>query len=391
MRITKPEILLIVARYSIYLIIAIETILLPTLIAPSKYAEIEFLKYTALLGQFILTGACTGYIRHLYFPKLKLSPNAFLTCSTLHCMLIAVALFPFLGTVEIIIIAFTSLATVTEAILRGREDYMKALSFKPILSLSIITLAIIGAFNHTEAEKIILFATTLAAGSIALFALPHFSDKQGYVGVLHTIKLYVASITYGFYTNIATALTFLLFYQHRIHIKESSFEVLHVYSLSFALTQAANLAVTTIAYRRINDFGKLQGKVSEELKLAKATVAVGLILFIAAAAIVISFSYFAEQYYQYENLFECTAIMMVLQGLGNVANSVNAIHLYSGKMRLICIAMLGTTLTSIYLSSEIKITSEASFLLSVFCNSSLYLGFSLFSLYFAFKTLWKKS
>ncbi len=121
-----PDLKVFVTRYGINFIVLIETILLPVLLSPTFYTEVEFLRYLFLVVPVLLWGAHSGYLYILYRRGEDLA-TALMVFSIVSGVTAALSIFLFLGEVFVAIAALLAIILIsTEKVLIAKKKLVLA-------------------------------------------------------------------------------------------------------------------------------------------------------------------------------------------------------------------------------------------------------------------------
>ena len=383
-------------RYLLFGILGVETLLMPFFLPKETYGEVEFLKFTAFLTQFLLIGAATGFIvRYLKEPvegrdelRYVFVLGAFLQT------LVVCAVTWLLGYGVIALLAFFAmLVLVFESIGKVNENYLLSMSFKPILSLSFITLIPVFLATQFSVENYVLVGFLIAAviyiGLIRYRLNQSVNKAISYKKIFfgNWVRNYTENIKCGFVVNISTAMVFLFFYIDRVVIREQFPEFLGDYSLSFSIMQLTIVAITAFSYINIVEFGKSQDDI-EDLK-AKVVISLRkcLILLLILGTASSLLSYFASTYYDYTEVFKTTSLMILLFGLANVLSSLNAVHLYLGSVNKVALLIAVAFLVSVTLNYYIDYSSLNGYYMLLLKTYGIYFIYSLLSFLYVAKKL----
>ncbi|WP_343844260.1 hypothetical protein [Bowmanella denitrificans] len=337
---------LLLGRYIIFSLIGVETLVLPYFLNKGVYAQVEFLKFTFILFNFVALGAGTGYITDTINSSNRTDLNAMVLIvgGGLYAFCVSAILLFLKLDVLAVLVWFSVLTILIESILKTREKYLAAMSFKPILAVTLIAGAVAFQVSDSSVSYYVLFSVALSFVLFAILACSFLIDK-GYIksqlqkiNFLASIKGFWFCVKAGVLMNSATAILFIMLYMDRLFIKNHFNDFLADYSLAFAITQLTMVAVTTFSYTNIVALGKegknrLHSKVTEQMKKCFS-------LFVPLAIATLAFAYVAEKFYGYKYLFEICLIMVMLLGLANVFMSVNSVYIYLGKMKFLVILSL---------------------------------------------------
>jgi hypothetical protein len=385
----------VIGRYMLFSVLAIEVMILPYFFSKEIYGEIEFLKYTAFLAQFALFGAGTGYIVKFFKNKStsKTLTTTFVIGACIHSIVAGgIILLLFKSWVIAILSVFTLLALVLESVIKVREKYLLAMSFKPILSVGLIFLIPGIVLLDWSLSSYILLAFSFAIVIYTIIAIQLMEGGTPRVGPIMTpvrvfVKSYSENIKSGFMINISTAMMFLFFYIDRATIRNNFPELLGDYSLSFSIMQLTIVAITTFSYVNLIEFGKKQADAVQFKKKIYRALWRCFILYIAIGICSIIFAYGAENFYHYDAVFETTLLMVGLFGFANVLTSVNAAHLYLGSVNVMAIMMCVILVISISLNLMIPLNTIFDYYVLLGKTYGLYLLFSILSFMYVYKGL----
>ncbi|MBV1952751.1 MAG: hypothetical protein KUG64_11230 [Cycloclasticus sp.] len=378
---------IIAGRYFLFGILGIEALVLPFFLPKEVYGEVEFLKYTAFLAQFALMGSGTGYLvtslKESNFSRSELT-YGFVVGALLHASLVA-ALAMFFDNWIFAALSFTAIvAMVLETVVKAREKYLLAMSFKPVLSLVLILCLPVILLDSMLVEYFVLISFCIAL-LIYFVIINYVLDIKSDVGsgapasfnVL--ILNYVQNIRSGFVLNISTAMIFLFFYIDRFTVKKEFPGFLGDYSLSFSIMQLTVVAITTFSYVNVVEFGKDQNEYEILKKKIFSSLKKCFILYVVIGFCSLIFAYIAESFYGYELVFETTLLMVSLFGLASVLASVNSAHLYLGSVNVMAGMMLVSLIVSVSLNFVVPLNSNDGYYLLLGKTYGLFLLFSVCS------------
>jgi len=377
----------IAGRYILFGILGIESLILPYFLSKEDFGEAEFLKFTAFLFQFALFGAGTGYV--IRYLKDSVENRAALTADLVRgafvqALLIGGCILYFNSWIIALLSVLTMFAMALENITKVREEYLLAMSYKPILSLLLIALIPVYILMGIQLEIYVLGAFCIATFIYTIITLrrsglsfktifPHIDKSWA------SIVNYGRNISAGFLINISTALTFLFFYIDRSVVREKFPTLLGDYSLSYAIMQMTIVAITAFSYVNVVEFGKehadlprLKTKVYKAFKYC-------FLFYIVFGVCSIAFAYGAEIFYGYDAVFETTSLMVGLFGVANVMGSLNAAHIYLGTIKIMASLMLVVFIISLALNAFIPYGEEYSYYLLLTKTYGLYFIFSVLS------------
>ncbi|MEZ7206959.1 hypothetical protein [Pseudoalteromonas sp. DY56-GL79] len=320
----------------------LEALIMPYFLPKQTYGEVEFYKFSAFFAQFLLIGAGTGYVVRFmekydaYMAKFKLD---FISLGLVHALASGLLISAFYDWQAGLLAMLAVFALVIESIMKANEDYLAAMSFKPLLS--VILLALLPAFFYFEISVYSYLIISFLASFIIFttcFALLN-KDIKGNTLATSSLDSYISCIKKGFLMHLSTAVIYAFFYFDRLFLKENSPELLADYSLSFAIMQLTIVAITTFSYVNLVEFGKSSNDLDEMAKKIRLSLMRCFAFYMVIGSVSIIFSYFAEIFYGYEHVFETTFIMVALFGLANVLNSLNSAHAYLKSNRIMFVLL----------------------------------------------------
>lgn len=370
-------------RYLLFGVIAIESLALPYFLSKDIYGEVEFYKYSAFLAQFGLLGAGTGYVVGYLNGGRSSLTNIFIIGAIIQSILVGLMVGWFSGSWIIAILSVLAiLALVFESIIKTREKYLLAMSFKPMLSVTILLLTPLIIFGDIKIQEYVLLAFVLATVMYIAIVSTKLKTKGFEITSIckpSLIKSYVENIKTGFVLNVSTALMFLFFFIDRAIVRDRFPELLGDYSLSFSIMQLTVVAITAFSYVNIVEFGK-QAVGNGELKkyMIKSLKKCFLIYIVIGIASII-IAYAAEQFYQYGEVFETTLLMVVLFGFASTLSSLNAAHVYLGSVNIMTAIIFSTLIVSCILNLIIPLNTASGYYLLLSKTYGLYLLFSILS------------
>ena len=380
---------IVLKRYLLFVILGIETLTLPLFLSKDLYGEIEFIKQTALLAQFGLLGAGTGYTVLYLNQKESIydhQTQPFVLIGLIHSLFIGGGLFLFFNTITALTAAVFCFALIIESALKVRQRYVIAMSFKPLLAIVTLSLLPLLVTKHIIFPTFVVASFSIAIIIFIAFAAPSIKGFNR-LTLNFSIYKYGLFIKEGFIINSATALTFLLFYIDRMIIKTQFSQQLADYSLSFSITQIAIVAITTFSYVNIIEFGKQYDGPKQLKERITKSIFTTVKFYIPLGLISIIFSYFAEHIYGYDKVFETTTIMVTMFGIANVLISINSAHLYLGTVPTLATMVLSTLVISVTLNAFIPFGISQSYYLMIVKTYGIFLVFSITSALFVFKKL----
>ena len=372
----------------LFSILGIEALLLPYFLSKDVYGEVEFYKFSAFLAQFLLFGSGTGYVvRYLKSPfqNRDIITFNFYFFAYFHALFAGIVIAWFSSWAIAILSFFTMLAMIFESTIKVKEKYLLAMSFKPLLSFMLICFLPLLLLFQWQLTNYLVSAYSLAIilyvvlGRRAQRIEKRKGGKLSITSFFVAVNNYTKNIKSGFVMNASTAMMFGFFYIDRAIVRDKFPELLGDYSLSYSIMQLTIVAITTFSYVNLIEFGKEKTESSLFKKKLVVSFKKCSILFLIIGSCSIVFSYGAEQFYNYEQVFETTILMVVLFGISNVFSSLNSAHLYLGSVHIMTAMMLFTITASLTLNWYLPFKSINDYYILLGKTYGLYLLFSLFS------------
>lgn len=261
---------LFAARYAANGIVAVEILLIPLLLNASFYAEFEYFRYLANLGQLALLGAYTGFQYYLYreqrdeyWPLLAVGSALALALALglglwFHSLWLVVASF------------FIIVAVIIERKLQAMRAFVRASMFRSLCSLAVITLVLL---EKTLLHGVMTPFTLLGLSSVLGFGIWLGLARReraallclGQPRPLFPARRYLALIQKGWLINLTTQLLGLFFFADRDLIRRAYTGEFAGYSLAFNVAQLVFVGLNTLAFVAQTDFGENYSKLNKTM------------------------------------------------------------------------------------------------------------------------------
>lgn len=345
---------LIFQRYLIFGVIGVETLLVPMMLEPSFYGELEYIRNLVFLSQFAFLGACSGYIT--VFFKYNIDLLADLKFMTIFCGLMVSFIAFLLG--NNILIGLSCIAIVAafylETMAKVNKKYLVAIIYKPLFSMFLVVLAFILWATNFELKNPVYIVIMCA-----FFSLFSYFAVTKYVGI-NRLSLFGARVNKenimklvkeGFVVNIATALIVLNLFADRTWIKNYYPEQLPDYSFAINVSQFVILAITTFSYINQVELGEVFNKqgVNGLVDALKKKLFFGFLVYVVLVILYIPFIYVLSYFVSFNQFFQFAAITGILFGLSQLLFSINIALAYISKFKIVVLLCFGFLLLNVFI------------------------------------------
>ncbi len=344
-----------VGRYLINAIGFAEILILPLLLAPEEYAEIERNKQLVAFSPVVLLGAGLGYLKFHFKNESHLNSGSYTLGALISCSA-AGAILLFFGTNPVLVLAvvlyiFTS---AVEKQLVGCNRLLIAYSYKAFISVALISVTLICGYYASEdvgAGFLYSIAIIVALSIWILFAIKSVSlpSIASIAGLWGGVCKYVGMIKGGFVLNFHTFVIILHYIFERKVVADYFPEQLPSYSLAYALSQIGIVFINAIAYAFQQKFGlasnQLQPKEYRTYRNAMILVYAALLFFSIPVV------YFYQEYYGgYGGLLEIYVSFYLFSGLYFALSSTSVVALYLGLSKAALVSFFVFLFVNVLLS-----------------------------------------
>ena len=255
------DIRLLVVRYAVNFVGFIEILLLPVLLDPGFYTDVEFLRYLMMLAPIFLFGAHSGFLYQFYNNKID---HIKILCLFSFLVSSVIATLIFFITEKILVsIAIFCLILVSplEKWLVVSGKLILASVYKSFISISMIILGCVSFLYYNGESFTDIYSLSIIIGSLvwgvyllSLVKAPFSSllDVEGfssfYQGVIQLVKS-------GFVINIQSYVLVAYFLFDRFFIGQFYSESEREYALAFSLSQIIFIGLNTIAFSAQRNIG----------------------------------------------------------------------------------------------------------------------------------------
>jgi hypothetical protein len=346
---------LVALRYAVNAVGVVEIALLPTLLAPAFYAEVETTKQMMLFAPVLLFGAATGYLHSLFSRGRDLQ----------EAMLLGAALVGIAGGGVFAYVSGSLLAgcavfllvmaTAVEKILVSVNRLLLGSLYKALVSVSLVCAVL--AIGHAS----MLSATNLYATAVLIGCLA-WLGATFWVGAVRLPRLGALASTpadfrelvqSGFALNAQTYLILLYFIVDRMAVAALYPGRNAEYAIAYSVSQIMFIFMNTIAFSMQYVAGKnAAGMTAAQYRQMRQTVLTLYgIIFLASIPCVYAFSQFVPQYGDFINSF---LLIASLAGAFYALSAISLVGFYlnlsSFALKLMCIALVLNGLTLVLTS-----------------------------------------
>lgn len=378
----------IIFRYVLYVIIGLETLLLPKLFSGNTYTEIEYLKSLAFLFPYVLMGSSNGYLYYKYNYK-KDFFNVFLSIG----LLFGLIFLPVIGLIyKSIMLPFICLVTLLfvmiEQKVKTEKYFTLSFIFKPLISLILIAIGVIVFYTskwQNSPQVVLLIAYLITCISWIWYVKMKIGfSYPDFKSIRRKLSVYSLLVKQGFFGTLGTLLISLFLFSDRFFIKHYYPHFLGSFSFAFNLSQIVILTITTLSYISTVTIGEERNKISNAYikKTLKETLIIFFFLFFlqSIAMLVIS------KYYNFDKLIEITLLITVTKGLFYCSTVLSPIVLYFDYQTKVTWVLLALFVLNIGLS---YLCSIFNFSILIFLSMSGFslIIYSIYIMYIIFKKI----
>ncbi|WP_152084870.1 hypothetical protein [Pseudoalteromonas sp. A25] len=321
---------IIIFRYAMYSLIALEVMVVPKILPGSDYSELEYYKFIIFMFPFLLVGAHSGYM-YFRFTEKEDRFNTLVIFGALQLGLFALAFGLMTQNIFYAIAGlFMGMMVVIEQRVQVEKLFTLALAGKPLISVFLVLVAYLswGGFSpQLDPSQILSFSVILgflAWTAIVVYFIKHTTSfQEGF-----EFSKYIDLIKKGFSINVATILLMMTFFLDRYITKQYYPESLASYSFSYNIIQFVILALTTIGYVNTVKVGEKFDELSFSVLINKLVYTYK--VFVVILALFFVFLYVIKFFYTFEGFLTLSVIMSIFFGNFFCVNSVASIALYKG-------------------------------------------------------------
>jgi hypothetical protein len=323
---------LVALRYAVNAIGVVEIALLPTLLAPAFYAEVETTKQMMLFAPALLFGASTGYLHSLFSRGRDLQGALLLGAAVVGIVGgagFAYASGSLLAGCAVLLLV---MATAVEKILVSVNRLLLGSLYKALVSVSLVcaVLAITpaGMFSATD-----LYATAALFGCLAWLGATFWVGAvrlPAWRTLGRTAADFRELVVSGFALNAQTYLILLYFIIDRMAVAALYPERNAEYAIAYSVSQIMFIFMNTIAFSMQYVAGKNAAgmTVSQYRQMRRTVLTLYGIIFLASIPCVYAFSLFVPQYGNFINSF------LLIASLAGVFYALSAISLVGFYLNL---------------------------------------------------------
>ena len=340
-------------RYALFGLVGLEALLIPFMLAPERFAEIEYFRNLVFLFQFAFLGLCTGYITHRYRENDDQKETLLAGAASLALVATSAVWIVSGSSALAVAVLIVMSAFLIETLLKADVRYTLAILFKPLCSVVYLSLA--GIFLLTgagaglvEATVVMLICVGAIVGWLPLILRSIKAPRlrpQFRVGPLGSM------FKSGLIINLTTLLVMLHLFLDRHFIREAFPDLLPDYSFAMNLAQFVILAITTIGYMNQVEIGRtfqdsgIDGIKTYVGKSLKRTFSIYLILNLLLVPVGIV----VQRLIGFDDLLPFLFTTSVLLGAALSLFSINAALAYLRKFNVVAAMLLVTLVANVLL------------------------------------------
>lgn len=377
---------LILGRYFLYTFIAIEVLILPKLVSPVVYANIEYYKFILYFMPFLLIGANSGYVYYLYNQHRDYFSSLFFIGSSYFLL---ISLFIFIYTDDILLASASllmTLFTIIEQKVKTEKFFLLAMSIKPLISLMIILVALLYKYDiaaNMETLNLLYYAILLAF-VIWVCIICVKLNKSMIADIPIRFKYFIMLIRKGFLINVGTLMLMAIFFTDRYFTKNYYPDYLGTYSFSYNIVQFIVLALTTLAYANVIEIGEEINKLDSSFLYKKLITSYKIFFFLFVFFIL--FVFVLTHFYSFIDLLPISLMMGFFMGGFYATNSISSVAQYKDLLGQLTIILLLILIANILLSYIFSFY-QVSYLLFTAKTGLLLFSYSLFLQYLIFRKI----
>jgi len=372
----------VIARYALYIVLALEVLLLPKLLSEASYGEYEYFKNLVFMFPYVLLGSYSGfiYLKYTYNrDEFKVLFTIGLALSTIISCFVGIY---FKSLPIMFILISVNLFTIYEQRLKVDNKFILAFSFKPILAVFILLGAYISKQFFSElTPTLLLFTGIIAAMFIWLFLGNAYAINPFIKINKKSILRYFILIKKGLAINLNTVLLVLLMFSDRFFIEKYYNDYLGTYSFAFNLSQILVLALTTISYVSAIKIGEDKKKLTKEI--LKKRFFIGLCIYLVMIVGLFFGVLLLRTFYDFQHLLSITMLLAYAKGFYFLLGIISSVILYYDYQNTALKWITAAFLLNGLLGYLISISGATVFVLLAL-SSSIMLLYSFIILYIIF-------
>jgi hypothetical protein len=321
------------ARYGAYSFLALEVLLLPLLVPPRVYGDIEYFRYVAGLAPTLFLGSHTGYMYVLYtqgrdnYPALLHGGLLVLAVGT---AILATAMnVGYLAPAVLV----AGIAVVLEKRMQSGKQFYLAILYRPLVA--VVLLAAAGVWTargfqlYGAALVNVGYCGALLIWCLAMVRFCTLSLKEVFlpVGSRRFLSDYGRLIQAGFVENLATVFLGLFLFADRQLLRSAGSAALPVFSLAFNLAQFAVIGVNSIGYVSAVAYGEGFSTLEAAHVRRGLSRAFAVCAFLGFATVLVALVY-DRMVMHNDGLVMATALVLLGSGIYFSVGTASAIILY---------------------------------------------------------------
>lgn len=306
----------IIARYFLYGFGLLDSLILPKLLEAEVYSSYEYYKYSIFLFPNLLLGSYSGYMYVKYSKGYDLFNQLIVIGSIFSVAIAILGAIAFQNILLLLPILVMNLFILFEQGLKVQRRYIQAFLFKPLLSIVVLTYAVINIFiKPLEFEgDVLVFTVFILAFAIWFYRTKDLVPKnfKSYTTKISLQKYYYL-ISKIFTGTLASLVFGLMIFFERFFIDKFYPQVLLEYSFVFNMAQIMVIILSVFSYISSVEYGEKINSLTKKSLLSSFKRS--LTFFILFYGVYLLGIYCISFFYQeFENLIWMTAILSISKG-----------------------------------------------------------------------------
>lgn len=343
---------LVMLRYAVNAIGVVELALLPALLTPGLYADMETIKQMMLFAPVLLIGAATGYLHSLFAGGRDLKGALLLGGALVGSSGGAVYAYVSGSVLAGCAIFLLVIAACVEKILVSVNRLLLGSLYKALVSVSLVC-AVLAIGNSAMVNATNLYSTAVVLGCLAWLGATFWVGAlrlPRWDGIGPAWNDFRELVQNGFALSAQSYILLLYFIVDRMAIATLYPDRNAEYAIAYSVSQVVFIFVNTIAFSMQYVAGKNAAgmTVSQYRQMRRTVLTVCAIIFFASIPCVYAFGQYVPQYGDFINSFLLIASLAgIFYALSAIALVGFYLNLSGYALNLLCIALGFNVLTLI--------------------------------------------
>ena len=343
---------LVLLRYAVNAVSMVELALLPALLAPALYADMEMTKQMMLFAPVLLIGAATGYLHSLFAGGRDMQGALLLGGALVGIaggFVFAYVSGSFLAGCAVFLLI---IAACVEKILVSVNRLVLGSLYKALVSVSLVC-AVLAIGNSAMVNATNLYSTAVVLGCLAWVGATFWVGAlrlPRWDGIGRVWDDFRELVQNGFALSAQSYIVLLYFIVDRMAIATLYPDRNAEYAIAYSVSQVVFIFLNTIAFSMQYVAGKnAAGMTASQYRQMRRTVLiVCAIIFFASIPCVYAFGLYVPQYGDFINSF---LLIASLAGIFHALSAISLVGFYLNlsayALKLLCIALSFNVLTLI--------------------------------------------